>query len=135
MIKNSVYAVQNEIGFGAAYDITSTLNRFRSLGYVPDGDVRDPENTAFFLNGSAIAQNAKGISFQMNEIKKPERWMKMYLFNFLLWILAKDPGFGYWAVRYIPTKRDMQFEEAIKGIGGKDIPIKFAEESQEAMDN
>jgi outer membrane protein assembly factor BamB len=36
---------------------------------------------------------------------------KMYLFNFLLWILAKDPGFGYWAIRYIPTKRDRQFEE------------------------
>ena len=36
---------------------------------------------------------------------------RTYILNFLLWILFKDPGFGYWAVRYIPTKRDNKFEE------------------------
>ena len=31
--------------------------------------------------------------------------------------------------------RDLQFEEAIKGIGGIEIPIEFVEKSQKAMDN
>jgi len=31
--------------------------------------------------------------------------------------------------------RDLQFEEAIKGIGGIEIPIEFVEKAQKAMDN
>ncbi len=34
-----------------------------------------------------------------------------YIIDLILWITSRNPVFGYYAVRYIPTKRDSRFEE------------------------
>ncbi len=36
---------------------------------------------------------------------------RTYLLNLIMWILKKNPSVGYYSIRYIPTKRDLKFEE------------------------
>jgi outer membrane protein assembly factor BamB len=43
----------------------------------------------------------------------------IYIYNFIMWILKRNPGFGYSAIRYIPTRRDIQFEELGNKYYGK----------------
>ena len=83
------------------------------------GDTKTGEIARFELgySANAIYRTKNGFYWSANNPLdfrvKLEKFKidKIYLFNLLLWILMKYPGFGYSAVRYIPTLRDSKYEE------------------------
>ncbi len=79
---------------------TGEIARFE-LGYTANAIYRT--NNGFYWS----ANNPLDSRVRLEKFKID----KTYLLNFLLWIIVKNPGFGYWAIRYIPTKRDSKFEE------------------------
>jgi len=52
---------------------------------------------------------------------------KNFVFNFVFWILTRNNQFGYSSIRYIPTRRDVQFEELGNKYYGK-IDTKIVKE-------
>jgi outer membrane protein assembly factor BamB len=83
------------------------------------GDTKTGEIARFELgyNAHAIYRTKNGFHWSANtpmdfkvRIEK-FKISKSFLFNSLLWVLTKNNQFGYSSIRYIPTRRDVKFEE------------------------
>jgi outer membrane protein assembly factor BamB len=83
------------------------------------GDTKTGEIARFELgyNANAIFRTKNGFHWSANtpmDFKvrfEKFKVSKNFLFNSLMWILTKNNQFGYSSIRYIPTRRDVKFEE------------------------
>jgi hypothetical protein len=57
-------------------DVAAAFKGFGTLRYVTDSYIRHMQNAAFFLNGSAVAQDAEGITFKPDKIKESKRFIE-----------------------------------------------------------
>ena len=72
LIDHSADALQDHFRIGTAEHVASAVERLRPFSGVADGDVGDSENAAFLLHRAAVAEHAKSVSFQRDEIEKAE---------------------------------------------------------------
>src|SRR5688572_13074483 len=62
-----------QVGIRPAHDVAAAFDRFRPLGDVTKGDVRHAEDAALFLDRTAVAHHAAGVSLELHEVEEAER--------------------------------------------------------------
>jgi outer membrane protein assembly factor BamB len=83
------------------------------------GDTKTGEIARFELgyNANAIYRTKNGFHWSANTPMdfrvRLEKFKinKNFVYNFIMWILTRNNQFGYSSIRYIPTRRDVKFEE------------------------
>ena len=78
--ENDTHTLENHFWIGATENVAATVYCLRSFRNVSDSDVGHTENAALFLNGTTVAENAKGVFFEADEIEKAKWFAEPDLF-------------------------------------------------------
>ena len=77
LTRDQVNQFQYAGGIAACQDIRSTLDCFRPLCDIPQGDAGHSRNASLLLDSTAIGQKTERGLLQLDEIKESERFNKM----------------------------------------------------------